>query len=68
MKKYYWILGRGFWYDIDSNAVEEEEVTDIHPFEYAAEQMGNVDYTLILVNWKEITEEEYNLFKKLHPL
>lgn len=34
-------------------------VVDIHPFQWKKSQT--------LINWKEITKEEYNLFNKLNP-
>lgn len=45
-----------------------EECIDIHPFQYMQHNNPiNKATDFKLLNWKEITKEEYNLFNKLNP-
>lgn len=69
-KKYYWIL-----YEIryrTGGRVTGQSTTDKHPFMYiniqdklCLAQKLPLD-EIILLNWKEITKEEYELFKSLN--
>lgn len=70
MSKYYWLLIRecrrnGTAYDSDC-------IADKHPFEYIAEledtqgeTYARINERILLLDWKEISKEEYELFEKL---
>lgn len=55
--KYYWLTG--MYYD-GSQPKPEEAVTTAHPFVYKS-QAGE----FVLFNWREITKQEYDQYKKL---
>lgn len=66
-KKYYWVQMLYLW-SAGSQYRYEEAVTDLHPFEYAADyrKLGRL-YEAQIKNWKEITLPEYDLFNRLDP-
>lgn len=61
--KYYWLtyFSRLKVFSGDFNEIV---IKDQHPFEWKFQEEKKTRYVVILLNWKEITEEEYNLFKK----
>lgn len=61
-KKYFWVLIS--WSFTGSSVYSyEESVIDIHPFEYLKETKKISGFSgAYLVNWKEITKEEFDLF------
>jgi hypothetical protein len=67
MKKYYWLIYS--YNNAGGGKTLSEEVTTKHPFEFMNENRGEqgrmVVYNISLVNWKEITKPEFDLFQKL---
>lgn len=61
MNKYYFItyinkrLGRQF---LDSNVINE------HPFNWLKHVQSDFNKRTVLIGWREISEEEYNMFDK----
>lgn len=64
--KYYWFSFRSMYreHQIYGDLI----CKDIHPFEYIStmkDSWGERYQQATLLNWKEITEEEFELFRKL---
>jgi hypothetical protein len=55
--KFYWICYRELNY-LAKGGTEKEMVINVHPFIY----VRNSVYGRVLINWKEITEDEFELF------
>lgn len=66
-KKYYWFVAANINREGDQT-LEEDVLEGIHPFQKIKEYKDSLDgsgwYDIILVNYKEISEEEYSLFPK----
>jgi hypothetical protein len=63
--KYYYLVYQYTDYDMIKTIVTD--VTDIHPFKYIVEikNLWNL-FDYILLNYKEITKDEYDLYLKLN--
>ena len=65
MSKYYFItyinkrLGKQIF---DSDAINE------HPFEWLKRSYRESNSRVVLVNWREISEEEYRAFNEIEPV
>lgn len=65
MDKYYWILYECISTYYSTRNRFETVIKHTHPFEFVQElSYKNDSYNHMLLNWKEITEEEYNIFKR----
>ena len=59
MNKYYFItyisrkLGRQY---LESDVINE------HPFNWLKEAQSEINHTIVLAGWQEISEEEYNMY------
>lgn len=56
--KYYWL---SYAYSVAFGYAYMDNVTTKHPFLQIKEENGD-SYKYTLLNWKEITQEEYELF------
>jgi hypothetical protein len=67
MKKYYWLVYS--YNNAGGGKTFSETATDNHPFEYMKEVRGEkgrlIIYNITLLNWKEITKSEFNMFQKM---
>lgn len=69
MKKYYWYVALCVWHSGQDGDYEEEVLNDKHPFEWIAEVKAwstGAPYAFTLLNWREISAEEYFMFKNLN--
>lgn len=64
MNKYYYVFTTCEAYN-NGKYMPQGFVCDIHPFEKVAYFNEMENYTTTLVSWQEISQEEYNLYKKL---
>ncbi len=67
MRKYYWLVYS--YNNAGGSKTHSEAAIYNHPFEYMNNIRGldgrNVSINITLINWKEISKKEYDLFKKL---
>ncbi len=66
--KYYWLVYS--YNNAGGGKTLQEDVTkEIHPFKYMADERGDKGrlavYNITLINWKQISKEEFLLFKSL---
>ncbi|MDB5288531.1 MAG: hypothetical protein JWR05_3480 [Mucilaginibacter sp.] len=68
MKKYYWYSYVRYWFNSENHEqfFYEDILEDVHPFEQI-DHMDREDsrYENCLLNYKEISKEEFDLFYKL---
>lgn len=61
--KYYWYSAKFRWFEQSDEGYEQGVLKDEHPFQYKNDTRKRV-FSFSLVNWKEITKEEYDLFNQ----
>lgn len=77
MKKYYWVSFCTYvkeptterfqsHYERTKAVLNDEAVVTVHPFKYIAslKKVGGQYIQVVLLNYKEITKQEYTLFRR----